>query len=167
MSTIIADVSTTPAGEAPLAHAASALTPRQRVKAIVQQRLPKAFVSASHELSQEYREFERCSTVVANAYVGPRVESFRASVAMDAEPLRALTAGRPLVPGDFEFSPDAAGPRYDAFLKLGPASFLVCNHTAKAMAEIRADPRWLKAQKVFFELSEKFRADPLTEERSR
>ena len=35
MSTIIADVSTTPAGEAPLAHAASALTPRQRVKAIV------------------------------------------------------------------------------------------------------------------------------------
>jgi hypothetical protein len=101
------------------------------------------------------------------AYVGPRVESFRASVAMDAEPLRALTAGRPLVPGDFEFSPDAAGPRYDAFLKLGPASFLVCNHTAKAMTEIRADPRWLKAQKVFFELSEKFRADPLTEERSR
>ena len=30
------------------------------------------FVSASHELSQEYREFERCSTVVANAYIGPR-----------------------------------------------------------------------------------------------
>ena len=31
-----------------------------RVKEIVQQRLPHAFVSASHELSQEYREFERC-----------------------------------------------------------------------------------------------------------
>ncbi len=47
-----------------------------RAKAIVQQRLPGAFVSASHELSQEYREFERTSTVVANAYVGPRVSGY-------------------------------------------------------------------------------------------
>jgi N-methylhydantoinase A len=34
------------------------------------------FVSASHELSQEYREFERCSTVAANAYVGPKVSGY-------------------------------------------------------------------------------------------
>ena len=47
-----------------------------RAKVIVQQRLPHAFVSASHELSQEYREFERTSTVVANAYVGPRVSGY-------------------------------------------------------------------------------------------
>ncbi|HWI35198.1 MAG TPA: hydantoinase/oxoprolinase family protein, partial [Burkholderiales bacterium] len=48
----------------------------QRVKAIVQERLPKAFVTASHELSQEYREFERCSTTVANAFIGPRVSRY-------------------------------------------------------------------------------------------
>ena len=48
----------------------------QRVKAIVQQRLPNAFVTASHELSQEYREFERCSTTVANAFIGPRVSRY-------------------------------------------------------------------------------------------
>ena len=47
-----------------------------RVKQIVRQRLPRAFVSASHELSQEYREFERCSTVAANAYIGPRVRDY-------------------------------------------------------------------------------------------
>ena len=52
----------------------------QRVRAIVEERLPKAFVSASHELSQEYREFERCSTVVANAYVGPRVSAYVAGI---------------------------------------------------------------------------------------
>ena len=46
------------------------------VKKIVQERMPNAFVTASHELSQEYREFERCSTVVANAYVGPIVSSY-------------------------------------------------------------------------------------------
>jgi N-methylhydantoinase A len=47
-----------------------------RVKQIVQEELPGVFVSASHELSQEYREFERVSTVAANAYVGPRVSDY-------------------------------------------------------------------------------------------
>jgi N-methylhydantoinase A len=48
----------------------------RRAKAILQDLLPDLFISASHELSQEYREFERCSTVVANAYVGPRVRHY-------------------------------------------------------------------------------------------
>jgi N-methylhydantoinase A len=48
----------------------------QRVKEIVKGKLPNAFVSASHELTQEYREFERSSTVAANAYIGPRVEKY-------------------------------------------------------------------------------------------
>jgi len=47
-----------------------------RVKEMLQKRFPGMFVSASHELSQEYREFERCSTVVANAYIGPKVASY-------------------------------------------------------------------------------------------
>ena len=47
-----------------------------RVREIVQQELPGAFVSTSHELSQEYREFERASTVAANAYIGPRVNAY-------------------------------------------------------------------------------------------
>ncbi|MEY2770539.1 MAG: hypothetical protein RIQ38_958 [Pseudomonadota bacterium] len=48
----------------------------RRVKAILQEEMPGAFVCASHELSQEYREFERVSTAVANAYVGPRVSAY-------------------------------------------------------------------------------------------
>src|ERR1700730_3514004 len=47
-----------------------------RAKAILERNHPEMFVSASHELSQEYREFERCSTVVANAYVGPIVRRY-------------------------------------------------------------------------------------------
>ena len=69
--------------------------------------------------------------------------------------------GRPLTVGDFEFAQDAAGPRHDALMKIGPSIYLVCNNTSKTMAELRADPQWLKAQAAFFELSEKFRADPL------
>ena len=34
------------------------------------------FVSASHELSREYREYERTSTGVANAYVRPIVSRY-------------------------------------------------------------------------------------------
>lgn len=48
----------------------------RRVKAILQEEMPNAFVTASHELSQEYREFERVSTAVANSYVGPRVSAY-------------------------------------------------------------------------------------------
>lgn len=51
-----------------------------RVREIVQQRLPGVFVSASHELSQEYREFERTSTVVSNAFIGPRVSRYVAGI---------------------------------------------------------------------------------------
>ena len=51
-----------------------------QVREIVEEELPDAFVSTSHELSQEYREFERCSTVVANAYIGPKVESYIAGI---------------------------------------------------------------------------------------
>ncbi len=48
----------------------------QRAKQIIEQEFPQLFVSASHELSQEYREFERTSTAAANAYVGPRVRRY-------------------------------------------------------------------------------------------
>lgn len=47
-----------------------------RVRDIVREEIPGVFVTASHELSQEYREFERVSTVAANAYVGPRVSAY-------------------------------------------------------------------------------------------
>jgi N-methylhydantoinase A len=47
-----------------------------RAKAILEARHPGMFVSASYELSQEYREFERCSTVAANAYIGPKIRRY-------------------------------------------------------------------------------------------
>src|SRR6202167_5907605 len=48
----------------------------RRAKAILEKNHPRMFVSASHELSQEYRAFERCATVAANAYVGPKVRRY-------------------------------------------------------------------------------------------
>src|SRR5947209_3834820 len=47
-----------------------------RAKAILEKKHPAMFVTASNELSEEYREFERCSTVAANAYIGPMVRRY-------------------------------------------------------------------------------------------
>ena len=94
------------------------------------------------------------------AYHGPRAETFRRQVPDDAAPLRAVAAGKPLTEGDLEFVEDAADTRYDAFMKIGPRAFLILNHTVRTMAEIRADPGWLTAQGVLFELGERFRQDP-------
>ena len=49
----------------------------QRAKALDRApNFPQLFVTSSHELSQEYREYERTSTAAANAYVGPRVQRY-------------------------------------------------------------------------------------------
>lgn len=48
----------------------------RRVKDYVAARFPDMFVTASHELSQEYREFERTSTTVANAFVGRTIRRY-------------------------------------------------------------------------------------------
>ncbi len=43
---------------------------------IVRRALPAAYVSLSHEILREYREFERMSTTVVNAYIGPKVGGY-------------------------------------------------------------------------------------------
>jgi N-methylhydantoinase A len=48
----------------------------KQVKDYVVSRFPDMFVTASHELSQEYREFERTSTTAANAFVGKTIRRY-------------------------------------------------------------------------------------------
>jgi N-methylhydantoinase A len=67
----------------------------RRAKTILEKNHPTLFVSASHELSQEYREFERCATVAANAYIGPKVRRYIGEI--DAHMRAAGFAGSFLV----------------------------------------------------------------------
>jgi 5-oxoprolinase (ATP-hydrolysing) len=48
----------------------------RRIKAIVLEEFPEAYLSVSHEVLPLYREFERFSTVALNAYVGPKVSRY-------------------------------------------------------------------------------------------
>ena len=48
----------------------------RRVGEILRRALPNVFVTLSHEILREYREYERSSTTALNAFVGPRVEGY-------------------------------------------------------------------------------------------
>jgi N-methylhydantoinase A len=43
---------------------------------MIRKAMPNAYVSLSHEILREYREFERISTTVVNAYIGPKVGGY-------------------------------------------------------------------------------------------
>ena len=43
---------------------------------VLRQSLPGVFVTLSPEILREFREYERTSTTVLNAYIGPRVSSY-------------------------------------------------------------------------------------------
>jgi N-methylhydantoinase A len=43
---------------------------------IIRAALPDVYLSLSHEILREYREFERTSTTVVNAYIGPKVGGY-------------------------------------------------------------------------------------------
>ncbi len=65
----------------------------KRVKEILAEEMPEAFVSISHEVAPEFREYERLSTTVVNAYLGPIMKSYLsklqprlAEIGIDAHP---------------------------------------------------------------------------------
>ncbi|WP_026576160.1 hydantoinase/oxoprolinase family protein [Bacillus sp. UNC438CL73TsuS30] len=50
------------------------------IKEAIKQKAPHISVSLSHEIAREWREYERTSTTVINAYVAPIVENYLASL---------------------------------------------------------------------------------------
>lgn len=94
-------------------------------------------------------------------YEGPRVESFQESLHRDSAPLIREMEGKQYAIGDFEFVLEGRGSRFDACIRLGETTYLLCNNTYGTLADLRQDSRWLKAQRPFLNLTEKFRADPL------
>ncbi|HSK14808.1 MAG TPA: hydantoinase B/oxoprolinase family protein [Gaiellaceae bacterium] len=59
-----------------LLHAYANPEHERRIKEIVLEEFPEAFLSVSHEVLPLYREYERFSTVCLNAYVGPEVSRY-------------------------------------------------------------------------------------------
>jgi N-methylhydantoinase A len=97
----------------------------RRAKAILEKNHPWLFVSASHELSQEYREFERSSTVAANAYIGPKVRRYIGEI--DAYMRKAGFAGSFLIVQSTGglYEADQAQSQCIRMLESGPAAGVI------------------------------------------
>src|SRR4029079_3214803 len=48
----------------------------RRIGEALRKALPDVFITLSHDILREYREYERTSTTALNAYVGPRVQTY-------------------------------------------------------------------------------------------
>ncbi len=55
------------------------------VGAAIRKDMPDAYLSLSHEILREYREYERMSTTVVNAYIGPKVGGYVSSLESNLE----------------------------------------------------------------------------------
>jgi N-methylhydantoinase A len=94
-------------------------------KAYFSRRFPHLFVSASHELSQEYREYERTSTIAANAYIGPRVSSYLTEI-VDHLAAKKFAGGFLIVQSTGGlYDADAAGRECIRMLESGPAAGVI------------------------------------------
>jgi hypothetical protein len=96
------------------------------------------------------------------AYVGPRNDDFLKNFANDLGSLREELLGEEYGVGDFAFARHGTGTRFEAFMVLGTAIYLICNHTNESMDTIAKNPKWLNAQVAFAELGDKLRMNPLT-----
>jgi N-methylhydantoinase A len=97
----------------------------ERIGAALREALPGVYVSLSHEIVREYREYERTSTTVMNAYIGPETSAY---VGRMAERLEADDfAGRFLImqSNGGVMSPDVAKRLPVAMMESGPVGGVI------------------------------------------
>src|SRR6516165_10280075 len=95
--------------------------------AMIRKALPDAYVSLSHEILREYREFERLSTTVVNAYLGPKVGGYVKSL--------KTSLGRIGFTGDLSImrsnggvmTPEIATERPVAMMESGPVGGIIAS----------------------------------------
>jgi hypothetical protein len=95
------------------------------------------------------------------AYVGPRNDDFLKNFANDLGSLRSELLDPDYGVGDFAFARHCTGTRFEAFMVLAPAMYLICNNTKDSMDTIARDPKWLNAQVPFAELGDQLRMSPV------
>lgn len=65
----------------------------RRVVEMIREEMPDVFISASHDVAPEFREYERMSTTVVNAYLGPVMQRY-----IDRLKQRLTELGVPVAP---------------------------------------------------------------------
>jgi len=94
---------------------------------IVRAFLPDAYVSLSHEILREYREFERMSTTVVNAYIGPKVGGYVQGLASHLGKLGFGGALSIMRSNGGVMTPEVAKERPAAMMESGPVGGIIAS----------------------------------------
>jgi N-methylhydantoinase A len=97
----------------------------QAMAAVLRSRLPEVYLTLSHEVLREYREYERTSTTVMNSYIGPRVSKYLGDLASSLDDLGF--GGRLLImqSNGGAMSPDQAERLPVAMMESGPVGGVI------------------------------------------
>ena len=105
----------------------------QRMGEMLRAALPSAYVTLSHEILREYGEYERTSTTVLNAYIGPRVSAY-----LDGLDRRLRAAG---FPGELLIMQSNGGVMTPSIARLLPAATLESGPVGGFIAAARTGMR--------------------------
>jgi N-methylhydantoinase A len=94
---------------------------------IVRRMLPEAYVSLSHEILREYREFERTSTTVVNAYIGPKVGGYVRSLKESLAGIGMRGELTIMQSNGGVMTPEAATGRPVAMMESGPVGGIIAS----------------------------------------
>jgi N-methylhydantoinase A len=89
--------------------------------------LPRAYISLSHEILREYREFERMSTTVVNAYLGPKVGGYVQSLNAGLSKTGFRGALSIMRSNGGVMTPDIATQRPAAMMESGPVGGIIAS----------------------------------------
>jgi N-methylhydantoinase A len=99
--------------------------PERAAGRVLGKALNGAYVSLSHEIMREYREYERISTTVVNAYIGPKVSGYVSN--LDSSLRRQGFAGKLAImqSNGGVMSPEVAARRPVTMMESGPVGGII------------------------------------------
>ncbi len=92
---------------------------------IIRAAMPEAYLSLSHQILREYREFERMSTTVVNAYIGPKVGGYVRSLRSTLGEIGFRGALAIMRSNGGVMTPEVATERPAAMMESGPVGGII------------------------------------------
>src|SRR5262249_26313030 len=89
--------------------------------------MPDAYISLSHEILREYREFERMSTTVVNAYIGPKVGGYVKQLGASLGKIGFRSALAIMRSNGGVMTPQVATERPAAMMESGPVGGIIAS----------------------------------------
>ncbi len=94
---------------------------------ILKEKLPGVYVSLSHEVLREFREYERLSTTAVNSYVGPRVSGYITNLEGQLKTIGFNGDLAIMQSNGGVMSPDAAKKRPATMMESGPVGGIIAS----------------------------------------